>query len=92
MVLKAIVCCGCGGIGKKAEYAFKIAFPDDEVPEIHKGKDAVRRLAEQNPNTNFERYMRGVAKKSGKWAYYVATNEQGDITELYDLLAGKRIA
>lgn len=90
-LLEAIFCCGCNNQDKKAEYAFRIAFPDSQVPTIHKGKDTCRRVAEQHPDTNLARQLQAFAKLSGQWAYYLTADDQGNITTLYDLVKNRRI-
>lgn len=90
--MRALLICTCSGMADKAPRAFRIAFPDDEEPPIYRGKDAIRRLAEQHPDTNLGKYLLGITRKSGKFAYFVESNERGDITTLYDLIVNKRVA
>jgi len=77
---------------EKAEAAFKIMYPDEKTPDIFRGDSAIRRLAEQNPNTNLSRYLLAIAKKHGQFAYLIDYDDNGDIISNYDLKTGKRVA
>ena len=77
---------------EKAEAAFKIMHPDDKTPDVYKGDSAIRRIAEQNPNTNLSRYLLAIAKKNGQFAYLIDYDDNGDIISNYDLKTGKRVA
>lgn len=90
MTTNVIICCGCNNQDQKSEYAFKIAFPDEPVPPIHKGKDAALTLSSQYPGTNLSRQLSAIAKLSGQWGYYLQYTASGDITTLYDLVRNKR--
>lgn len=90
-MLDAILTCACSGQDQKAITAFQILFPGKPVPEI-RHKNQMVQLAEKYPDTNLDRYLRGVAKTNGKWMYYIVYTEDGDITELYNLTNGQRVA
>lgn len=90
--MRIIAVCTCSGMKEKAEAAFKIMHPDDKTPDIYKGDSAIRRLAEQNPNTNLSRYLLAIAKKNGQFAYLIDYDDNGDIISNYDLKTGKRVA
>lgn len=91
MNLEAILTCSCPGMGKKSTTAFSLLFPDRAHPVLYRGEDQVRKLADEHPDTNVERYLRAVARQKGKWAYYVSTDDAGNITKLYDLTTGRRV-
>ena len=90
--MKGIFVCSCGGMKDKAEKAFKIMFPRAEVPTIYRGEAAISRAASKYPNTNVYTYLTAIAKTNGRYAYYVASDEQGNVTENYNLLTGKQVA
>ena len=90
--MKIIAVCTCSGMKEKAESAYKILFPGEEMPKIYKGDSAIRLLAEKNPNTNLSRYLLAIAKKHGQFAYFIDYDDNGDITVNYDLKTGKRLA
>ena len=83
--------CRCSGMREKAEAAFRIQYPNQDLPPLYRGEDAIRALAEQNPNTNLSRYLRAIAKKNGRYAYYIEENN-GDVSLSVDLMTGKRLA
>lgn len=85
-----LVICGCTGMPRRAESAFKIAFPGEKVPVIYKGKSRITELAGQKSGTDLSRYLSAISKKSGKFAYYIR-EEDGAVTLSYDLLKGKRL-
>ena len=86
-----VVLCKCSNVPQSAKLAFEIAFPGQEMPPVYRGADAIRTLAEQKPNTNFAKYASAIAKKNGRFAYYIE-EEGGDVVQSYDLLKGKRVA
>ena len=88
--MKYIVVCKCSGMREKAQSAFKIAFPMQDIPPAVVGKSAIISLAEKNPGTNFYRYLLAISKSRGKFAYYIEENN-GDVAYNYDLLKGKRL-
>lgn len=90
--MKIIAVCTCSGMKEKAEAAFKIMYPDEKTPDIFRGDSAIRRLAEQNPNTNLSRYLLAIAKKHGRFAYLIDYDDNRDIISNYDLRTGKRVA
>lgn len=90
--MKGIFVCSCGGMKDKAEKAFKIMFPRTEVPTIYRGEASINRVASKYPNTNVGNYLLTIAKMNGRYAYYVATDDKGNVVENYNLLTGKKVA
>lgn len=86
-----IVACKCSGVAEQAQMAFKIAFPRKEVPEIFKGESRIRYLAGLHPGTDLSKYLLAIAKKNGRYAYYMEETD-GGVSMNYDLLKGKRVA
>jgi len=87
-----ILACSCGGMKERAAKAFKIAFPDDEMPEELVGKDNIRKLIAKYPaESNFAKQLAAIVKKSGRYAYFIEHDDEYNITALYDLMTGKRI-
>ena len=87
---KYILICKCSNMKQTAEMAFNIAFPHQPMPKIYRDS-AISTLTEQKPNTNLANHLSAIAKKSGRWAYYIAYDMDGNITEMYDLLTTKRL-
>lgn len=83
---KYILICNCGGREGKAKAAYQILFPNEPLPEIIKGKEAIAKFALIQKNE----HIKAIAKLTGKFSYYVNI-EDGEITEEYDLMTGKRV-
>ena len=85
-----LIICGCSGMPRRAESAFKILFPDKKTPPICRGKSQIAELAGRRFGTDLSRYLLAISKKSGKFAYYIE-EDGGAVTLNYDLLKGKRL-
>lgn len=92
MSKKYIVTCSCSGTKEKAAKAFSLLFQNQELPEMHVGKDKIRALSNETAGTNFSEYLKAVVKKNGQYAYYFEVSDDGDIIDSYDLITGKRTA
>lgn len=90
--MKVIVVCTCSGMKERAESAFKILFPNKEMPKIVRGKDAIKKLASVNSGKNIGNYLEAISKKNGKFAYYIESDEFGNVTTNYNLTTGKQVA
>lgn len=90
--MKGIFVCSCGGMKEKAEKAFKILFPREEVPQIYRGEAAISRAAGKYPNTNIHNYLTAISRTNGRYAYYVSSDDNGNVVENYNLLTGKKVA
>lgn len=86
-----ILTCSCPGTPKFAEEAYRLLSPDDPVPKIYSGENNIYYIANQFPNTNFERYAKGLAKNREKFAYYFEINEKGDVVSQINLKTGLKI-
>lgn len=91
ITFESIVVCKCSGVKEKAETAFKIAYPATELPPLYKGKDAIISLADKHANTNLGNHLKAIARKNGQYAYYIESDEDDNISKLYDLLKGKEV-
>lgn len=89
--MKYIIRCSCGGVKTKMESAMKLIAPDEPLPPEVKGGDAMRKLAEKWPNTNFGAHLLTLAKKHGRYCYYVDITDKGDIKDMRDLMTGRRV-
>ena len=87
---KYIVVCGCSNVPDKAKMAFNIAFPRQDFPDVFRGTSKIQQLANTKPDTNLSKYLLAIAKKNGRYAYYIE-EQDGDIVMNYDLLKGKRV-
>jgi len=93
-MMEFIVACSCSGVKEKSTKAYKIIKPDTELPELFVGKDKMRSVAAKFPaDSNAAKHLTALAKKAGRFAYYISIDEETqNIVEIYDLLTGKRLA
>ncbi len=89
--MKFIIRCTCGGVKTKMDAAMQLIAPGEPLPPEYKGKDAIKKLAAEHPNTNLSRHLTALAKKSGRYCYYIEANDKGDIVDIRDLLTGRKI-
>lgn len=88
--MNIIVRCGCGGIQnyiKSSMTLLKLASPDEE----YVGKEKIRKLAEKYPDTTLAQHLGVIAKKNGRYAYYISANEANEITAMYNLIKGQKV-
>ena len=83
-----ILTCSCHNMSKRASEAFCLLYPNQELPEIIKGRDRLYKLAKGLGND----HIIAISKLSGKFAYYVELNGENIITREVNLLSGRRIA
>ena len=77
---------------EKAKTAFSILFPNDEIPEMFVGKDAVKKFASYHQGTNVANYAEATSKQNGQYSYLIDYDENGDVLSIYNLKTGKRTA
>lgn len=90
--MKIVVTCSCGGVIERATRLYKERF--GEAPEkIYRGSDSIRRLANSLPkDTNINHYLDALAKVKNKFIYSIEYDDNGVITEMYDLAKGVKLA
>lgn len=89
--MKWIVRCTCGGVKTKMESAMQMIAPGEPLPPEVKGGDAIRKLAEQYPGTTLASHLLALAKKHGRYCYYIEATEKGDLKDMRDLFTGRRM-
>lgn len=90
--MKVLLICSCSGMKERAKSSFKILFPKQEIPQMYVGRDSIKVFASEHENTNVYNYATAVSKQGGQFAYYVEYNDKGDVTTVYNLMNGKRVA
>lgn len=89
---KYIFNCTCSGVREKSVAAFKAMFPDEEMPEMKAGKEKIKEFANSFPSdSNASKHLSAIAKKSGRFSYYISISDNYDIEEMIDLRTGKRV-
>lgn len=92
-----IVRCSCGGVTTYLQNSLellKLTAPSEENTFV--GKDKIRKLAANYPGTPFAEHLGVIAKKSGRYAYYISTNNPADnksqeIVAMYNLIKGQKV-
>lgn len=90
--MKVLLVCSCSGMKEKAKTAFGILFPKEDEPEMFVGKDAIKKFSYAHSNTNVANYAEAVSKQNGQFAYYIEYDDNGDVTVVYNLATGKKVA
>lgn len=90
--MNLIAVCSCSGMKERADSAFKILFPHRELPPVYRGKDAMKKFADEHPSTNVGNYLSAISKKHGQFAYFIEYDKNGDVVANYNLLTGKKVA
>lgn len=75
-------------MSKRASEAFCLLYPTEVLPDIVKGKDRIYKLAKSLGND----HILAISKLSGRFAYYIETDDDNTITKEVNLLTGKRTA
>lgn len=90
--MNIIVRCGCGGIQNyiKSSMSLLNLAPVTEQ-ETFVGKEKIRKLAEKYPDTTLAQHLGVIAKKNGRYAYYISANEANEITAMYNLIKGQKV-
>lgn len=87
--MNIIARCGCGGITSYIENSMKLlSLPSPS--ETCVGKEKIRSLASQYPGTSLAEHLGAIAKKSGRYAFYISTDDTQSITAMYNLITGKK--
>lgn len=81
-----LLVCSCSGQREKAETAYKLLYPEKELPEVIKGNTNVADLASRLHNEHIK-----AISKIKVFSYYVKLSENGEIIEEYDLTTGRKI-
>ncbi len=85
--MRRILTCSCHNMDTKAKSSFALLFPEDDVPDIIRGRDRIYKWGKELQNE----HIIAISKLSGKYAYYIEL-EDGKIIKEYDLIRGSRIA
>lgn len=89
--MNVVVRCGCGGVQtyvKSTMTVFSLPDPDS----THVGKEKIRSLAQKYQGTSFAEHLEAIAKKSGRYAFYISTTEDNSsIVAMYNLITAKKV-
>lgn len=80
----------CGGIQTYVEKSMGL-LKLPPANETYIGKEKIRKFASSLAlGSNARNYIDAIAKRSGRYAYYMALNGDGDVAALYNLVTGKK--
>lgn len=88
---KYIIHCKCGDTAKFSKDAFRILFPDEELPPMYGGREEIIKLAESLPDNNFSRYLKVLHNNRVKFTYYFEVGEDGNVIRQINLKTGARV-
>lgn len=83
--MKYLVHCGCGNTGEFAKDAFKMLFPDKELPKTIDSRIQLKLMSNKFPE--YEDEIRALYNSEEAYAYYIDTETK----EMWDLLKGARV-
>lgn len=86
-----IVTCRCLGMPKFAQEAYSMLFPENPNPELFSGASHIYKLADSFPNSEFQKYLKGLARSKEKFAYYFLVSPAGEIDTIINLKTGARV-
>lgn len=89
--MKYIIRCTCGGVKTKMEAAMQLLAPGESLPPEVRGGDAIMKMARKWQGTNFGNHLLVLAKKHGRYCYYIEITDKGDIKDIRDLMTGRRM-
>lgn len=98
-IKRYILRCSCGGVKSKMDAALQLMFPDTSLAVISssleevKGMQSLVALAESSPyaHTPFSDLLLTLAKKRGRYCYYVEVNRGGEVILAKDLMTGRNL-
>lgn len=93
--MNVVVRCSCGGVSTYVEKSIKVLNLEAPIA-TYVGKEKIRKLAEGYPGSSFADHLQAVAKKSGRYAFYISTDRDPSgkdqrITAMYNLINGKKV-
>jgi hypothetical protein len=93
--MNIVVRCSCGGVSTYVENSIK-TLGLQATTYTYVGKEKIKKLAAGYPDTNLASHLETIAKKSGRYAFYISTtgapdDKVQDISALYNLITGKRV-
>lgn len=90
--MRFIICCDCGDTPKFSEEAYKILFPKKNAPNIYHTEKDMKGVLQQMPEYSPAwLYVRDALESEHKYSYYINSDNNGNINEMYNLLSGKKV-
>lgn len=93
--MNIVVRCSCGGVSTYVEKSINVLGLATPCA-TYVGKEKIRKLADGYSGSSFAEHLQAVAKKSGRYAFYISTDKDPsekdqNITAMYNLISGKKV-
>lgn len=85
-----IICCDCGDTYQYSVDAHRLMSHGAKTPDVYRHNKAHKLLDKLDNNTNVYKFVASLIKGKGKFSYYVEYDDNGDVTEQWNLLSGQR--
>lgn len=86
---RVIVSCRCGDTDEFAKSAYRLLFPDTEMPQFLSGSTEVGNLYSALPRNTMSDHLLALLRSNKKYARYMEYED--DLTAEWDLIKGERI-
>lgn len=85
-----IICCDCGDTYQYSLDAYKLMAHKSDAPTVYRHNKAHKLLDELDNNTNVYNFVKSFLNSKGKYSFYVAYDDKGDVVEQWNLMTGQR--
>lgn len=86
-----IVCCDCGDTQKYSVESYRLLAKTKRTPDVFLS-NKVHTLLERLPkDTNVYGFAERMMNTKGKYSYYIAYDDNGDVVEQWNLLSGSKL-
>lgn len=86
---RVIVACRCGDTDDFAKDAYRLLFPNTEMPQFLSGSTEVGNLYSALPNNTMSDHLLALLRSNKKYARYMEYDD--DLIAEWDLLTGQRL-
>lgn len=86
-----IATCQCKDMPDFARDAFRLLRPHDPVPEVYSNTDMITVLSNRYIDSEFQKYLKGLARSKERFAYLFDVTPDGDIISVTNLKTGARV-
>lgn len=84
-----IIHCNCSGLSSFIRTQFALRFPDAPFPPTYKQTQLTSLFLTLPPSSPVSQFIGQYRHKRGRFAIYLDTTEDGQITQAFNLLTGR---
>ena len=88
---RVIVACACSGTEKFAKAQYTIFAPNTSIPPVYTKRKFTELLQLLPQSSEISQFVSNLAKKTGKFAFFLAYEENGSISQAQNLLTGRPV-